>query len=170
MIDPFWDGGRNITHNGNEIEVPLNPKKETNIQPILQLLLQISLSGLGIHVVRETDVGVGILDFQCLYTTKENKAISISIEFKLAHNKKIKHGLIKQLPAYLRANQSNSGVFIVMRFKDEKARYFKEPKDRKKYEMIKFLEETSKTIKQKEGLEIDTILIDASIKPSASKL
>src|SRR5665811_399243 len=74
-----------FTHNGNEIEVPPNPKKETNIQPILQLLLQISLSGLGIHVVRETDVGVGILDFQCLYTTKENKAISISIEFKLAH-------------------------------------------------------------------------------------
>lgn len=170
-IQPFWDGSRNITQNGNKIKVSANPKNETNIQPTLHLLLQILLSKLGgVHVVRETNEGVGILDFRCLYTTKENNAISISIEFKLAHNKKIRSGLTKQLPAYLRANQSNSGVFIVMWFKDEKGKHFKEPKNRTKSEMIKFLEETSKTIGQKEGLKIDTILIDASIQPSASKL
>lgn len=169
-IQPFWDSSRTISQNGKNIDVPPNPKNETNIQPTLQLLLEILLSGLGVHVVRETDEGVGFLDFRCLYTTKKNNAISISIEFKLAHHKKIKHGLTKQFPACLRANHSNSGVFIVMWFRDEKGRFFKEPKDRKKSEMIKFLEETSKTIEQKEGVKINTILIDASFKPSASKL
>lgn len=168
LIEPFWDYNRNIIQNRNKM--PANPKNETNIQPTLQIFLHIYLSNLGIHVVRETDEGVGILDLRCLYTTKENNAISISIEFKLAHHKKIEHGLTKQLPAYLKANQSNSGIFLVMWFKDEKGRCFREPQNRTKSEMIKFLEETSKTIEQKEGLKIDIILIDASFKPSASKL
>lgn len=165
VIQPFWDNSRIIKKN----KIPAIPKKEPFIQPTIQLLLRILLSDKGIHVERETNEGVGLLDFKCLYTTTEKIAISISVEFKLAHNKDIEHGLTKQLPAYMLANNSRSGIFVVMWFKDENGEYFKEP-NRSKSEFINFLEETSKTFCEDKKFEIKIILIDTSKRLSASNL
>lgn len=168
LTQAFWDGSRKIKIEDKEVPVPQEPKSEVNIQPTLYFLLQLSLKSLGIHVVRETDEGIGHLDFKFLYTTSDHKALSICLEFKLAHHKKIKHGLTKQLPAYIKAERSTCGIFAIMWFKDEKGEYFKEPSDRTKEEMIEFIEKEAKLLQEKEGLDIKTFIIDASIKPSAS--
>ena len=118
----------------------------------------------------ETHEGVGNVDFKFIYTTKERNVISVSGEFKLAHNKKIKHGLTIQLPAYLLATKSKSGIFVVMWFKDETGKHFTKPENRSKSECINFLEKTSKILYENKKFKIKTILIDASKRPSASKL
>ena len=169
-IEPFWDGERTIKIGNENIKFPESPKNETKIQPTLHVLFHMALSHLGVHVCREIDEGIGDLDFKFMYTTKDGIPLSISAEFKLAHNKKIKHGLTRQLPAYLRANQSTSGIFIVMWFKDEFEKFFKEPKTRIKAQMTQFIESTTEIINQNEELNIKSVLIDASIKPSASNI
>ena len=78
--------------------------------------------------MRESHEGVGTLDFKCLYTTPAGVAISIGIEFKLAHHKKLKHGVHVQLPSYLRSMRSKTGIFAVMWFKNETGT-FAEPSD-----------------------------------------
>ncbi|MBP1908295.1 hypothetical protein [Methanolobus bombayensis] len=166
----FWDGERTIKENGQETKVPAHPKKETDIQPTLEVLFSMIMNPLGIHVFRETDEGVGSLDFKFAYTTEDKKAISLCAEFKLAHNKRIEKGLTRQLPAYMQANKSTTGAYIVMWFKDEDETYFKEPKNRDKNKMLEFVNETAKKIMTNEGLHIEIALIDASIKPSASNL
>jgi len=169
-IEPFWDGERTVKIENKNIKFPESPKNETKIQPTLHALFHMALSPLGVHVSRETDEGIGNLDFKFMFTTKDGIPISLSTEFKLAHNKKIKHGLTKQLPAYLKANESISGIFVVMWFKDEIEKFFKEPKNRIKSQMVEFIENETEIINQEEELNIKSILIDASIKPSASNI
>lgn len=168
-IDAFWDGERKIKHNGEEILIPRIPKNETSIQPTLHVVLDMALSPSGIHVIRESDEGVGTLDYRCLYTTKNSHRISIGIEFKLAHHKEIRKGLRSQLPAYLKAIRSNSGIFSVMWFKDQEEKYFKYPKGRLKDDTITWLNSEAKAVSHKNNIQIIASLIDASIKPSASK-
>ena len=91
------------------------------------------------------------------------------VEFKLAHNPQLKHGLTTQLPLYLKARPSESGIYLVMWFKDEAGKYFNEPVNKNKLQMLAYLEEAVKEINKGEGCEIESILIDASIKPSASR-
>lgn len=164
LIQAFWNNGeRGISNN--------KPKKETDIQPTLYLLLQLSLLGSGgIQVVRESDEGIGRLDFKFLYTTPDRKPLVICLEFKLAHNKEIEHGIKRQLPGYMRANKSTSGIYAVMWFKDEYGKVFKEPKNRTKSGMTEYIIETAKEINEKEGLNIETLFIDTSVRKSASKL
>jgi hypothetical protein len=169
-IEPFWDGSRKMCVDGKNVTVPARPKAEIRIQPTLYVLLHLTLFPLGIHVLRETHEGVGSLDFRCVYTTQDGTPISISVEFKLAHHGRLKKGLTRQLPAYLRANQSSSGIFLVMWFKDDGAKFFGEPKNRSKSDTAEWLGETAGVIGQEKGLTIKIVMIDASIRPSASNL
>jgi hypothetical protein len=165
-IEPFWDDEREF--NGQVI--PRQPKKEPSIQPTLHLLLHMTLAPFGIHVERETDEGVGLLDFKCLYTTKERKLLSVLIEFKLAHHGNLEHGLTKQLPAYLKASRSKRGVFLVMWFRDERGVVFGEPQNQTKTQMSSRLRQVAESVRREQGFVICTEVIDASIRPSASKL
>ena len=166
--EPFWDDAREVEVDGKKCPVLARPKHESKIQPTLHVFFNRSLSPLGVHVLRETDEGVGILDFKFLVTIKGNIPVNVCVEFKLAHNKKLEHGLTTQLPLYLKASPSNSGIFFVMWFKDEKGMYFNEPTKQNKSEMLKSLEEAIKEINENEDFKIESILIDASKKPSAS--
>lgn len=168
-IEAFWDGSRNVEIDGKHISIPATPKDEVNIQPTLHILFHEALVPHGIHVVRESDEGAGKLDFKFLYTTKTGNPIITMVEFKLAQNKRIKHGLTRQLPAYLKANQSTHGIFVVFWFKDEKSIYFAEPKEKTMEETLKLLYEWAAKVKE-EGNFIKPIIIDASIRPSASKV
>lgn len=167
-IEPFWDGQRTISHNGEEITMPRSPKNETRIQPTLHVILDMALEPLGIHVIRESDEGIGSLDFRFLFTTKKGASLTVGAEFKVAHHKEIKKGINKQLPAYLRAIRSKSGVFVVMWFKDSK--YFKEPKNYEKENMEQWLSKEAMRISKEMGMEISTAFLDASIRSSASNL
>ncbi|MGE4419699.1 MAG: hypothetical protein AB7D38_07670 [Sulfurimonas sp.] len=167
-IEPFWDGERKVNIGENETLIPRLPKNETRIQPTLHVILDMALRPLGVHVLRESDEGVGSLDFRFSYTNKEGLPLSVGVEFKVAHRKKIKHGLTRQLPAYLKAIRSRHGTFVVMWFKDEQ--YFKEPKDRELEQMLDWLIKEAKKISYELNLSISAKIIDASISPSASNL
>ena len=165
-IEPFWDGERKIRLNGEEHIIPRVPKAETKIQPTLHVILDMALRPFGIHVLRESDEGIGLLDFRFLYTNKDNIPISIGTEFKVAHHKKIKHGINRQLPAYLKSIQSKYGSFVVMWFKDKK--YFKEPKTRNLEQMTEWLKEEAQKVSTELDITVLSRVIDASIRPSAS--
>jgi len=169
-IEPFWNESHKINVRGERRTIPKQPKKEPSIQPTLSILLSMTLIRLGIHVERETDEGVGLLDFKCLYTTKESIPLSVMVEFKLAHHKDIEHGLKTQLPAYLAANKSTYGIYLAMWFKDEEGKFFKKPPKGTKAEMISKLKQIAESIQQEKGFIITTEIIDASVRPSASNL
>jgi hypothetical protein len=169
-IGAFWNEPHKIKVKGERRTIPKQPKKEPSIQQTLSVLLYETLSGLGIHVERETDEGVGSLDFKCLYTTKEHTPLCVSIEFKLAHNKDIEYDLKTQLPAYLTANKSTYGIYLVMWFKDDEGKFFKKPLKCTKAEMITNLRQVAESIQAERGFIITTEMIDASVKPSASKM
>lgn len=175
-IQPFWDSerkvkkdGRYLKIDGKDIIAPAKPKNETQIQPTLYVFLYCLLDP-RITIDRETDEGKGKLDFKFRYTTSNGKPLILCLEFKLAHHKKIKEGLTKQLPEYLKANKSAVGIYTIMWFKDENGIFFKEPSSRTKDNMLTFLEETSNDIRKNKGLNIKAVLIDASMKKTASKL
>ncbi len=171
LIDPFWNGKRKKKIDGRDIEIPAEPKSEKEIQKLLDLFFHMLLDDLGIHMDREPDEGIGKIDFKFMYTTQiERKGISISVEFKLAHHQKIKEGITEQLTSYLKANKSTSGIFVVMWFKDEKGALFNKPTNLTKVEMINYMNEIADEIHKSKGLNIKTVMIDASIKKSASKL
>lgn len=169
-VDAFWDGARTITHNGEKIEVPRKPKGETKIQPTLHVVLDMALSPFGIQVIRESGEGIGSLDFRCLFTTKESKPLSIGIEFKLAHHQEIRKGVRSQLPAYLRAIKSKSGIYAVMWFKDSGGKIFNSPKAHEKEEFCSWLATEAEDASKLSGNTIAVVVIDASIKVSASNL
>lgn len=165
-IEPFWDGERKIKLNGEEHVIPRVPKAETKIQPTLHVILDMALRPLGIQVLRESDEGIGLLDFRFLYTNKDNIPISTGAEVKVAHHKKIKHGITRQLPAYLQSIRSKYGSFVVMWFKDDK--YFKEPKARNLEQMTEWLNEEAQKVSDEQNITVSSRVIDASIRPSAS--
>lgn len=167
-IEPFWDGQKKIIHNNEEILIPRSPKGETKIQPTLHVILDMALSPLGIHVIRESNEGVGSIDFKFLFTTTSRVPLSIGAEFKVAHHKEIKKGVKKQLPAYLRAINSSSGIFVIMWFKDDI--YFKEPKGYEKNKMEEWVVEEASRTSSELGIHLSAAMIDASIRPSASNL
>ncbi|NOQ48771.1 MAG: hypothetical protein GQ576_06525, partial [Methanococcoides sp.] len=85
------------------------------------------------------------------------------------HHEKLEHGLTNQLPLYLKASPSKSGIFLVMWFKDEQGKYFNKPINKSKLDMLKYLEEKVEEINEVGDFKIESILIDASKKPSASQ-
>lgn len=167
-IEPFWDGQRKVKHKDEEIIVPRSPKGETKIQPTLHVVLDMALSPLGIQVIRESDEGAGSLDFRFLFTTKNSIPLSVGVEFKVAHHKEIKKGINRQLPAYLKAIRSTSGIFVVMWFKDSE--FFKEPKGFEKDQMERWIDEEARRVSSESGINLSTAMLDASIRPSASNL
>lgn len=169
--DAFWNSKRKVKKdNGENIFIPAEPKNETEIQSTLHVFFRLLLNSLGIQVDREIGVGKGNIDFKFTFATNRENIVNTHLEFKLAHHPRIKHGLTKQLPAYLKAERSTCGIFAVMWFKDEKGRFFKEPSDRTKAGMLEFIEKTSKDVSEREGLNIKTAFVDASIKQTASNL
>lgn len=167
-IEPFWDGERKIHIKGQEIIVPQSPKNEMKIQPTLHVMLDMALTPIGIHVIRESNEGVGLLDFKFLYTTNDKIPLAVGVEFKVAHHQEIKKGITRQLPAYLKSIRSKHGIYVVMWFKDSK--YFREPQKRDKEQMSIWLTDEAKIISAELDLTISSCLIDASIRPSASNL
>ena len=167
-IEPFWDGERTINDNGTKKTIPRMPKYETKIQPTLHVILDMVLLPLGIHVTRESDEGIGRLEFKFLFTTKSGVPLTVGVEFKLAHHGDIEHGITKQLPAYLKVIRSTTGIFVVMWFKDPE--FFNKPVKYNKEEMDKFLLKQAKSICSSSGMDISSVMIDASTRSSASNL
>lgn len=169
LIEPFWDGSRKIIVDGKEIEVPRSPKGETEIQPTLHVFLQMALEPFGVHVIRESDEGSGSLDFRFSTTNSRSELISVATEFKLAHHKEIKAGIKRQLPRYMDSIPCTHGVFVLMWFKDEKGKYFSEPRSQNIQETRAFVGGLASN-PDNPNHKIASRVIDCSIRPSASNL
>lgn len=169
-IEPFWDGERKIKKDGVEQIIPARPKHEPKIQPTFDVIFHEAFERHGIAVFRESDEGIGSLDFCFSCTSKEGDVLRTNLELKLAHHKKLKHGISIQLPAYMRANKCAFGIFIILWFKDEKSQYFTKPSDYTISESREFLEMTAQNIFKKNNLTIGVRVIDSSIRPSASTI
>jgi len=169
LIEPFWDGSRKIKFNGQEIEIPKKPKNETEIQPTLHVFLQMALEPFGVHVIRESAEGSGSLDFRFSTTNANSELISIAAEFKLAHHKEVKAGVSRQLPRYMDSIPCSHGVFVLMWFKDEDGKYFREPKSHNLGDTREFVSNLASNPNNAAHV-IATRVIDCSVRPSASKL
>lgn len=167
-IEPFWDSERKTTVDGKEIYLPRIPKVETKIQPTLHVIFDMALTPLGIQVIRESDEGIGKIDFRFLFTTQHGKPLSVGVEFKLAHHGEIGKGIKNQLPAYLKAIRSTCGIFVVMWFKDEESKFFKEPRKYNKLGMDTWLSNEAVSVSTNNSMNISSRLLDVSVKQSAS--
>jgi hypothetical protein len=144
------------------------PKRETSIQPTLDVLFVEAFEKRGIRVSREGDEGVGALDFCFSHTSSKGQLLKVNLEVKLAHNDRIEHGLRHQLVAYLRANRSSHGIFLVLWFKDNDGSSFDRPSGTKS-EMIDFLRRAAADMSRQNSISITPMLIDAAMKKSASQ-
>ena len=164
-IEAFWDGRRSIKIDGQKWVVPAKPKVEPEIQPTLDVLFIEALEKEGIRVSRETDEGIGNLDFCFSYTSPQGQILTVNLEVKLAHHRKIRHGITKQLPSYMKANRCTNGIYLVLWFKDEKSKIFSKPKNFTKDETRTFLLNIAKELKSKEGIDVQVRVVDASVRP-----
>lgn len=69
---------------------------------------------LNISITREDNPGVGEIDF---HITKGSKANTV-IEIKRSTNENLVHGYRTQLPAYMKAERAQSGIFMIIMEKD----------------------------------------------------
>ena len=120
MYNAFWD----ITYEGSRI-VSRKPKREPDILPIIHGLLFDIATAKNFQVSPEHQIGGGRLDFLISGCLKTGEIANVCVEFKHAHSPDLEDGLLKQLPAYMRAKGCDFGLYCVMFFKGP---YFTEPR------------------------------------------
>ena len=130
------------------------PKDETAAQLLFYTVAQGYCKQHDVDLNRECDPGIGELDFK-LSVGNTSKVV---IEMKLSTNSKLLHGFEKQLPAYLRAEETKYGICLILQMNiDEEPQLGK----------VKALYET---IKDQPDNTLYLICVDATPKPSASQL
>lgn len=113
----------------------------------------IKASNVDIDVNRESNPGVGALDFKFSQGV-QGKTI---VEIKRSGHKDLLHGFVTQLPTYMKAERAEYGIFLIIREDDKFDKAIKDLFDRKK---------------QMEGdghILPEIFVVDASLKKSASK-
>ena len=84
-----------------------------------------------VAISRESNPGVGELDFQITRGAKANTVV----EIKRSCNKDLMHGYRTQLAAYMKAEQATSGIFMVI-VEDDSIDYIKAQLNEVKKDMI----------------------------------
>ena len=129
------------------------PKPEAALQALFFGFTKAYGMFLNIDITRESNAGSGPVDFKC----SQGYHKRVLIETKLVSNSRYWHGLEKQLPKYMLAEEIENGIFILVSFTTDE------------------FNKGNKYISQLHEVEIpydiSTMIIDASTeKPSASKL
>lgn len=130
------------------------PKSETATQLVFYLVAYNYCIANNIDLSRECDPGCGELDFK-LSTGFHDKVL---IEVKLSSNNRLSHGLTRQLPAYQNAEDTAKGILLIMRL------------DSADDKRIKNVAKMRQSIFEQYGKAPEVIIVDATKKPSASKL
>lgn len=107
-----------------------------------------------IDVSPEVNIGRGPVDFK----VSQGYDYRSLFEVKLAKNTKFWNGLNIQFPTYLKAEKIKDGCFLVVLF------------SKKDEERLKDIQSITDTLSKKTGLSINTVVVDAQPKPSASTL
>lgn len=128
------------------------PQNESFVQRLFFCVVKLYCDDKDIDVNRESNPGCGALDFKF----SQGSTKKVIIEIKLSSHRKVKKGLTTQLPIYLEADNTQNGVFMLLRM---------DPKDDTRIQDV-VNEHESLMIEHKPKL----ILIDAVPRESASKL
>jgi hypothetical protein len=120
MYKAFWD----TIYEGSRI-VSRKPRREPEILPIIHCLLFDIATAKNFEVSPEYQIGGGRLDFLISGHLRTGEFANVCVEFKHAHGSDLKDGLLKQLPAYMRAKGCDFGLYCVMFFKGP---HFMEPR------------------------------------------
>lgn len=155
----FWD----IVYDGQRI-VERVPKNEPDIHPTIHALLFNIAEAKNLLIVREYLVGGGMLDFLVSAPLQTGRQTSVAIEFKHAHSNDLEHGLLEQLPSYMRANGTDFGIYCILYFKGQ---HFQEPAQYDSDSLRVYLE----TLRVEAGLtNIRVIILDVSHHKPPSKV
>lgn len=107
-----------------------------------------------IDISKETNLGAGPVDFK-LSRGLSKRAL---IEVKLANNSKFWNGLSQQLPEYLHTEQITDGIFLVVAYSQ---------RDVRRYSTI---QKMVNEVNQANSVNIETMMINAMYRPSASRM
>jgi hypothetical protein len=114
-------GGYRYLWAGREVDnvVMRTPLAERNAQPLINIFLKPTFQVKGVQISREIVSGNGSLDYLCSYT-RNDRLFKVGIELKNAHRSDddLFHGLTKQLPAYLKGEMTEYGIYLVLWYKD----------------------------------------------------
>jgi len=121
IYNAFWD----ITYKGPLEIAPRRPKREPDIVSVIHGLLSDVAIAKNFEVSPQYPLGGGKLDFLISGHLKTGQVVTVCVEFKHAHNPKLKAGLLNQLPTYMQTKGCDFGIYCVMFFK---GKYFEKPK------------------------------------------
>jgi hypothetical protein len=157
---------------------PRKPKPENDISDRLRQFLHDRLVSRGVLVDRELQVlpgtgsGVGQrTDIHVRAMGDRDAAFTVIIEVKPTWNKDVDSKLEDQLVEdYLRATGTDHGIYLVLWFSpddwDENDRERRRQAGRRTLEATKrFFENQAKEVSMRRGVEVDAIVLDASLKP-----
>ena len=130
------------------------PKDETAAQLLFYTTALGYCKRYDVDINRESDPGIGELDFKFSVGNKSK----VVIEMKLSTNGTLKHGYEKQLPAYLRAEEIDRGIFVIIQMTKDKS------------SQQEYVEKAYAKSKNDPNHGVDVIVVDATPKPSASKI
>jgi hypothetical protein len=105
MQRSFWDAQRD----GNSV-IARRPKTEPECLPLIHALLASVAIQKSLEIAPEHPSGSGALDFLITGPLTNQERAKACVEFKMAHNDRLEHGLLTQLPEYMRANASDFGI------------------------------------------------------------
>lgn len=157
----FW----NIRYDKNSI-ISREPKKETEVHPTIKCLLSDQSLLSSFEVIPEFKTGVGNLDFLIIGKTENGDTSKICIEFKNAHSDDLSHGLLVQLPKYMKSCQAEYGIYCVLFYKGE---WYDKPSYRDSTALLVRLDKELDKMEEPIKRNIRTIVFDLSKPKSASK-
>jgi|BarGraIncu00421A_1022006.scaffolds.fasta_scaffold05156_3 hypothetical protein len=133
------------------------PRTEKAVQRLFGAMARGACEIRNVLLSRETDAGMGPVDF--LFST--GYASTVVTELKLASNTRFWNGPGAQLPAYVRAQDTDTGMFVAVGFTDDEVGG----------ERFGGLKAYVARVASESGLTLDGETVDARPKPdSASKL
>lgn len=101
----FWDGRSRSER---------KPKLEIHCHPTIHGLLHDFCVQKNLTLTREDIVGNGSVDFTFSGILRNRNRVTACVEFKNAHSTDLEHGLISQLPDYLRRKSTDIGFYCVL--------------------------------------------------------
>jgi hypothetical protein len=114
----FWD----YVYDGNKLKEK-NPKKEVLVQPLIKTIIDTELYIRGIDVFRENTTPAGDIDFTVVGSVINVGVVNMCIELKNAHSQNLEDGLTRQLPGYMRSQNSQYGAYCVLNYSIDNSGY-----------------------------------------------
>ena len=139
------------------------PVIETRAHPLINSYLRTIFEIKGVRVSREVRTANGAVDFFCSSRTEREDNLRVCVEVKNAHGSGLREGITQQLPAYMNAEQTRHGIYVVLWYKGET---WSEPT---KYKDINELTDSLKAVQPAEYM-IDILVIDCTRPTSPSEL